>query len=110
MRKSAQYQAALEILQEVFEKKQPADQIIASYMKARKYIGSKDRKMIAETVWNVIRNKMKLSFDCKSEKPRDLLLTYLKDEDFEVLCGTSEYGLSALSAEEKTQRLMKIIL
>lgn len=101
MQKSAQYQAALEILEEIFSKKMPADQIVSNYMRTRKYIGSKDRRVIAETVWDIIRNKMKLSFDCGSSGARNLLLTYLKNEDFELLCGASEYGLKPLSEAEK---------
>lgn len=101
MQKSAQYQASLEILEKIFESKYPADGIINEYIRARKYIGSKDRKAIIDTVWRVVRNRMKLGFDCKSDKPRDLLLTLLKDEDFDVLCATSPYGLAPLSSEEK---------
>jgi len=101
MKKSAQYQAALEILEKVFESKYPADGIINEYVRARKYIGSKDRKSIVETVWGVIRNRFKLGFDCKSDKPRDLLLTMLKDEDFDVLCAGGNYGLAPLDNKEK---------
>ena len=68
MQKSAQYQAALEILIEVLQDISPADNIINNYLKVRKYIGSKDRKVITETVWGVIRNRLKLEFDCKSFK------------------------------------------
>ena len=86
---------------EVLQDKFPADGIINNYIRLRKYIGSKDRKAIAQTVWDVIRNRMKLEFDCRSKNPRDLLLTYLKDEDLETLCGTLEYGLKSLNNNEK---------
>ena len=101
MQKSSQYQAALEILTEVLQDKFPADNLINNYLKARKYIGSKDRKAIAQTVWDIIRNRMKLEFDCNSKNPRDLLLTYLKNEDLNTLCGTLEYGLNSLNNKEK---------
>ena len=101
MQKSAQYQAVLEILEEVLQDKRPADLIVNEYIRARKYIGSKDRKAISDTVWGIIRNRMKLEFDCKNNNARNLLLTYLKNEDLELLCGVAEYGLTALTKEER---------
>ncbi len=102
MQKGAQYQAVLEILDKVLQSNMPADVIVNNYLKNKKYIGSKDRKFITDTFWNIVRNKMKLSFDCKSENARDILLTYLKNENLDVLCGVSEYSLSPLTNAEKT--------
>ena len=100
MQKGAQYQAVLELITEIFKDKTPADQIINSYVRERKYIGSKDRRFITETVWKIIRNRRKLSFDARSDNPRKILLTLLRDEDFDILC-SGEYGLSELTKEEK---------
>ena len=58
MQNGARYKAVAEILEKVFEDKQPADAIINDYVRARKYIGSKDRKFIVENVWQIIRNRM----------------------------------------------------
>ena len=66
MQIGARYQAVLEILTEVFKDEIPADKIINDYLRARKYIGSKDRRFITDWVWQIIRNRMKLSFDAKS--------------------------------------------
>ena len=105
MQKGAQYQAVLDLITEIFKDKQPADQIINSYVRERKYIGSKDRRFIIETVWKLIRNRRKLEFDTGSKEPRQMLLTYLQDEDFDLLCG-GEYGLAPLTKVEK-ERLKK---
>ena len=100
MQKGAQYQAVWELISEIFKDKIPADNIINAYVRERKYIGSKNRRFITETVWKIIRNRRKLVFDAGLDEPRRVLLTYLQDEDFDLLCG-GEYGLAPLSKEEK---------
>lgn len=101
MQKGAQYQAILELITEIFKDKTPADNIINAYLRERKYIGSKDRRFITETVWNIIRHRRRLTFDAQSDNPRRILLYYLRDEDFDVLCSDSPYALSSLTKEEK---------
>ncbi|MBR1600850.1 MAG: RsmB/NOP family class I SAM-dependent RNA methyltransferase [Alphaproteobacteria bacterium] len=103
MQISAKYQAVLEILQNVLQDQYPADNIIKEYMRNRKYIGSKDRKFITNTVWDIIRHRSRLEFDCGCCEARMLLLTYLKDEDFDIIADGSEYGLKPLSHEEKNK-------
>lgn len=103
MQISAKYQAVLEILQKVLQDQYPADNIIKEYMRNRKYIGSKDRKFITNTVWDIIRHRSRLEFDCGCCEARMLLLTYLKDEDFDIVADGSEYGLVSLSKEEKNK-------
>ncbi|MBP5352437.1 MAG: RsmB/NOP family class I SAM-dependent RNA methyltransferase [Alphaproteobacteria bacterium] len=101
MQISAKYQAVLEIMQKVWQDQYPADNIIKEYMRARKYIGSKDRKFVTNTVWDIIRHRSRLEFDCGCCEPRMLLLTYLKDEDFDIIADGSEYGLAPLEKHEK---------
>ena len=50
MQQGARYQAVLELISEIFKDLKPADGIIDAYLKARKYIGSKDRRFITDTV------------------------------------------------------------
>ena len=89
MQLGARYRAVFEILQEVFQDKYPADNIITSYMRERKYIGSKDRRFIIEKVWDIIRHRRRLSFDAGGLDIRKMLLVYLKDEDLDlILCST----------------------
>ncbi|MBR2137299.1 MAG: RsmB/NOP family class I SAM-dependent RNA methyltransferase [Alphaproteobacteria bacterium] len=103
MQISAKYQAVLEILSQVMKDKYPADNIIKDYMRQRKYIGSKDRKFITSAVWDIIRHRSRLSFECSSRDPRMLLLTYLKDEDFDIVADGSQYGLQPLTKDEKNK-------
>lgn len=100
MQTGARYQAVLELICEIFKDKQPADGIINDYLRARKYIGSKDRRFITELVWKIIRNRSKLEFDAGSREPRKILLTAAKDNLAELFDG-SQYGLAPLTEEEK---------
>lgn len=103
MQISAKYQAILEILTKVFQDQYPADNILKEYLRARKYIGSKDRRFITNTVWDIIRHRSRLEFDCGCCEPRMLLLTYLKDEDLDILADGSQYGLAVLTKDEKNK-------
>lgn len=100
MQSGARYQAVLDLITEVFKDEKPADGIINDYLRARKYIGSKDRRFITETVWEIIRRRMKLEFDAASKDPRKVLLVYAKDKLQDVF-DESQYGLSPLSEDEK---------
>ncbi len=51
MQLSARYQAVFELLEEIFKDRLPADILVNQYMRERKYIGSKDRRFILDTVW-----------------------------------------------------------
>ena len=103
MQLGAKYQAILEIMEKVWQDQYPADNIIKEYMRARKYIGSKDRKFITNTVWDIIRHRSRLEFDCGCCEPRMLLLAYLKDEDFDIIADGSQYALKPLTKDEKTK-------
>ena len=100
MQNGARYQAVSEILTEVFKNEIPADKIVNDYLRARKYIGSKDRRFITDLAWHIIRNRMKLSFDARSADARRVLLYALRDKLAEVFDG-SAYGMAPLSKEEK---------
>ncbi len=100
MQISARYQAVFELLQEILKDKNPADAIINNYMRSRKYIGAKDRRFICDTTWHIIRNRLKLEFDAKSSDPRKILLYYLRNEDFDIIC-SGNYGITPLSPDEK---------
>lgn len=100
MQTGARYQAVLELIGEIFKDEKPADGIINEYLRGRKYIGSKDRRFISEKVWEIVRNRMKLSFDAGTTDPRRILLWLARDVLDEVFDG-SQYGLAPLSGEER---------
>jgi 16S rRNA (cytosine967-C5)-methyltransferase len=55
-------QAVIELLEEVEGSPRPADGIIASWFRARRYIGSKDRKAIHERLYDVLRRRAHLGW------------------------------------------------
>lgn len=55
MTPAARLQAAIELLSAVAATPRPADGTASGYFRARRYIGSKDRRAIAERVWGMLR-------------------------------------------------------
>ena len=49
-----------EISEIVFKSELPADVLIARFFKSKKYLGSNDRKFIAENLYDLLRNKLKI--------------------------------------------------
>src|SRR5690606_12222283 len=57
MKPAAQIQAAIECLAELDLSTKPADQFMANFFRARRYIGSKDRQAVAEYVYGILRRR-----------------------------------------------------
>ncbi len=102
MQTGARYSAILDLMTEIFKDKSPADGLINAYVRERKYIGSKDRRFITETLWKIIRMRRRLEFEAGALNPRRMLMVYLKDEDLDLIFGADEYAPAALSREEKS--------
>lgn len=62
MTPAARLAAAMDLLDEIQASAKPADQIASLYFKSRRYIGSKDRRAVAETVWRVLRTKARIDW------------------------------------------------
>ncbi len=62
MQAPAQLQATIELLDEIAEHSYPADRVMASYFKQRRYIGSKDKAVISEYFYTVLRNRLSFSY------------------------------------------------
>ena len=54
--------AAEELLGQIENSLQPANEIINAYTRARRYIGSKDRRALTDLVWNIIRHHARLRY------------------------------------------------
>ena len=100
MQESARYQAIFEIIEQVFSDKQPADNILNSYFRERRYIGSKDRRFISENVWDIIRHRRRLEFEAQSTSIRKLMIVWAKNKSLETVFGGGQYGMPILSKEE----------
>ena len=57
MKPPARFQAAIEIIELCHTQDIPAKAIVAEYLRKRRYIGSKDRRNIGDTVFAIIRDR-----------------------------------------------------
>lgn len=62
MTPAARRAAVIEILATLEEDSRPADRVVASYMRQRRYIGSKDRNEISEQVFGILRRRYRLDW------------------------------------------------
>lgn len=102
MKDASRVQAIIETLESIFEDKFPADNILDKYFKDRRYIGSKDRRFIADNVWAIIRQRMHLSEALGGVVSARLFAAlHFVDKDLDLLFNGEEYAPLVLSREEK---------
>lgn len=102
MKDASRIQAVIEVLAEVLEDKTPADLILDKYFKLRRYIGAKDRRFIADSVWQIIRNRLRYTQKLQGlASPRLLVALDFFDNDLDLLFNGEEYAPAILSKEEK---------
>ena len=119
MTPAARVQAAIEILERIETGQRPADQIVASELRARRYVGSKDRRAITDLVYALLRHRARLDWALAekdgaaaalpAERPRRRMLAWLaagpeepQPESLpECLFDGSRYGPPPLSEAER---------
>ncbi len=62
MTPAARIAAAIELLATVESERRPADQVASLFFKNRRYIGAKDRRAVADTVWRILRRKARIDW------------------------------------------------
>jgi len=62
MTPAARLQASIELLDALLETNAPADQTVATFLRARRYIGGGDRRAILDRVYGVLRARAKLGW------------------------------------------------
>lgn len=62
MRLTSLYGHAVELLSATLGGRRPADEVSSEFFRARRYLGAKDRRFIAEVTYGVIRNHLRLRF------------------------------------------------
>lgn len=55
--------AAAEVLTQIENNTKPANEILNTYTRSRRYIGSKDRRTLSDIVWGVLRAYRRLEYD-----------------------------------------------
>lgn len=108
MRHAAQLQAAIELLDETLEERQPADRLMAQYFRGRRYIGSKDKAAISQWIYVALRQYGSLAWRAEQANllanARGVLLVsaVLQSEDLSDLFTSERHQPRHLSKNERT--------
>lgn len=104
MKQSGRIRAAIELLDEIFSFRQPADNTVNVYFRTRRYIGGGDRREISALVWFVLRRygRLRRSFG-KDPTGREAVAAALRYQGTAIdpLFDGDKYSPAPLTAEER---------
>ncbi len=107
MTPAGQLHSVIELVETILSlSKKPADAVMQSYFRNRRYIGSSDRRAIGDSVYSVLRNTQGLQAALAITTPRLLVFAHciLDKQDtlgeLQYMCGEG-YGPATLSEEEQ---------
>lgn len=104
MKQSGRIRAAIELLDEIFSFRQPADNTVNVYFRTRRYIGGGDRREISALVWYVLRRygRLRRSFG-KDPTGREAVAAALRYRGTAIdpLFDGDKYSPAPLTAEER---------
>ncbi len=104
MKEAARIQTAIELTDEIFDFRQPADNTINVYFRTHRYIGSKDRRFIADLVWQTVRHYGRFS-SLVSEKltarAAVMMMLFYQKSDITTLFNGEKYAPEPLNEKEK---------
>jgi 16S rRNA (cytosine967-C5)-methyltransferase len=102
MTPAARLAAAIDILAGLETTRQPVDRFLKDWFRARRYAGSKDRRAIAERVYDIYRHRARLMHRMEAQDPRALVLgsVLAAGDDPEALFAGG-YGPAPLSESER---------
>ncbi|MCZ4280429.1 RsmB/NOP family class I SAM-dependent RNA methyltransferase [Kiloniella laminariae] len=110
MKPSGRIQTTIELLSEVLESSLPMDRVVTNYLRARRFIGSGDRRDISGRIYGVIRSMCRLDWWTLQAglegNSRSLVLAYsllaegLKVSDLEIYCDGGQHSPEPLSLFE----------
>ncbi len=83
MKPGARVQAAIDILNQIAEEKNPAESVLKTWARKNRYAGSKDRAQIRSYVFDVIRNWSSLAWTMDSDAAHALIVGCLADHENE---------------------------
>ncbi len=96
MTPGARIQAAIELLDQIAQAAAPADRLVASFFRSRRYAGSKDRRAVTETVYDVLRRQGEYAWRASGADSRHLVLVHLMAKS-----GSSAGEVTTLFSGEK---------
>ena len=110
MRPAGRIQAAVEVLEDILVRHQPAATALADWGKRHRFAGSGDRAAIGTLVYDALRRRLSLAAQMGSDAPRALALAAapralgLSADDVAALADGSPHAPAPLSDDER-QRL-----
>ena len=87
MRIWSQYQAVIELMDEILSSARPADRLLQTYFKNRRYMGSSDRRTIKDIVFIILRQQVSLQQNLQHNgitlplSGRSLVICFLLSQD-----------------------------
>lgn len=104
MKESARIQTAIELTDEIFAFRQPADNTVNVYFRMRRYIGGTDRRVISGLVWQVLRHYGRLSSLCAEKltgRTAVMMMLFYQKRDVLPLFDGEKYAPAPLDEAEK---------
>jgi 16S rRNA (cytosine967-C5)-methyltransferase len=81
MTPAARIASAIEVLEKVEASARPADEVVTSYFRGRRYIGAKDRRAISDRVFRIERRRAQLDWWTGTSAPRARVIAELALEE-----------------------------
>lgn len=103
---AARLSAAMEVLQDILERRRPAPDALKDWGLARRFAGSKDRAAVASIVYDALRRKSSSTHVMAAETPRALVLAMLVSvrkltaDEIAALCTGTAHAPEPLSETE----------
>ncbi len=116
MTPAARIEATIELLGRIDAEVVPAERVMAKYLRARRYMGSKDRRAVGDLVYRVLRARARLDWWLERAGPGPgdgmtrprrsvfaalLLIDGHTPEDLAALCDGGTYHAGPLALEER---------
>lgn len=106
MTPAARISAAIEVLDDIVQRRRPAADALKDWGLSRRFAGSKDRAAIASLVYDALRRKASSAFAMGDEAPRALVLGMLTGvrgmemEEIAELCSGENHAPERLTEQE----------
>ncbi|SEF96657.1 RsmB/NOP family class I SAM-dependent RNA methyltransferase [Bosea lathyri] len=106
MTPAARISAAIEVLDDIIQRRRPASDALKDWGLSRRFAGSKDRAAVASLVYDALRRKASSSFAMASETPRALVLGMLAGlrgmnaAEIAGLCSGENHAPAPLDSDE----------
>lgn len=109
MTPAARISAAIEVLDDLIERRRPAADALKDWGLSRRFAGSKDRAAVASLVYDALRRRASSAYAMGSETPRALVLGMLtrmrglSADDIAALCTGESHAPARLGPEEQAR-------